>query len=316
MEKSTAIIGAGPAGLACARVLSDAGRSVTLFDKGRAAGGRLATRRAEAEGRKLQFDHGAQYARVRDPGFAALMDRLVASGHAARWTVEGEGRVVGAPGMSALGRAMAAGLKLEANATVVRLEAVVGGWQLHTAEGATHGPFAQVVLATPAPQAVPLLAPHSPAMAEAASATEAAPCWALMVAFAQKLPAIPDVLRARGEAIAWAARDSAKPGRASEAECFVVHAGPDYSRANLERAAPDMAPELLAEFAAMAGTTLPTPIHLAAHRWRYALVETPLGSPFLHDAPRGLSACGDWCLGPRIESAWLSGVALGRALLT
>jgi predicted NAD/FAD-dependent oxidoreductase len=316
MEKSTAVIGAGPAGLACARTLADAGESVTLFDKGRAAGGRLATRRAEAEGRKLQFDHGAQYARVRDPGFAALMDQLVASGHAARWKVEGEGRVVGAPGMSALGRAMAAGLKLEANATVLRLESVVGGWQLHTAEGATHGPFAQVVLATPAPQAVPLLAPHSPAMAEAASATEAAPCWALMVAFEQKLPAIPDVLRARGEAIAWAARDSAKPGRETLAECFVVHAGPDYSRANLERAAPDMAPELLAEFAGLAGTSLPTPIHLAAHRWRYALVETPLGAPFLHDAARGLGACGDWCLGPRIESAWLSGVALGRALLT
>jgi predicted NAD/FAD-dependent oxidoreductase len=66
----------------------------------------------------------------------------------------------------------------------------------------------------------------------------------------------------------------------------------------------------------LAGTSLPTPIHLAAHRWRYALVETPLGAPFLHDAARGLGACGDWCLGPRIESAWLSGVALGRALLT
>ena len=50
------IIGAGMAGLACARHLADAGLAVVLLDKGRGVGGRVATRRVG----DMQFDHGAQ----------------------------------------------------------------------------------------------------------------------------------------------------------------------------------------------------------------------------------------------------------------
>ncbi|WP_269139402.1 FAD-dependent oxidoreductase [Burkholderia vietnamiensis] len=40
-----AIVGAGIAGLACARVLSDAGHHVTVYEKSRGVGGRMSTRR-------------------------------------------------------------------------------------------------------------------------------------------------------------------------------------------------------------------------------------------------------------------------------
>ena len=51
------IIGAGIAGLACARRLAEAGLAPVLLDKGRGIGGRVATRRMG----DMQFDHGAQY---------------------------------------------------------------------------------------------------------------------------------------------------------------------------------------------------------------------------------------------------------------
>ncbi|WP_346621622.1 FAD/NAD(P)-binding protein [Blastococcus montanus] len=38
------VIGAGIAGLACARALRDAGREVQVLDRGRAPGGRLSSR--------------------------------------------------------------------------------------------------------------------------------------------------------------------------------------------------------------------------------------------------------------------------------
>lgn len=40
-----AIVGAGIAGLACARVLADAGHRVTVYEKSRGVGGRMSTRR-------------------------------------------------------------------------------------------------------------------------------------------------------------------------------------------------------------------------------------------------------------------------------
>ena len=42
-----AVIGAGIAGLACAEALAAKGSDVTLFDKGRRAGGRMSTRLVE-----------------------------------------------------------------------------------------------------------------------------------------------------------------------------------------------------------------------------------------------------------------------------
>ncbi|MFN9945496.1 MAG: FAD-dependent oxidoreductase [Planctomycetota bacterium] len=67
--RSVAVVGGGIAGLAAARALQHAGVRATVFDKGRSAGGRAATRRREPH----QFDHGAQFFTVRTPGFAAAL---------------------------------------------------------------------------------------------------------------------------------------------------------------------------------------------------------------------------------------------------
>lgn len=63
--KQIAIVGAGTAGLAAAQRLRKPDLVITLFDKSRGLGGRMATRRIE----DLQFDHGAQYFTAKGPRF-------------------------------------------------------------------------------------------------------------------------------------------------------------------------------------------------------------------------------------------------------
>jgi len=317
--RTAAVVGAGLAGLACARALAAEGVAVTLFDKGRAAGGRLATRRAEAgDGRRLGFDHGAQYLTARGAGFAAVL-----AAHAVPWpAVADRDAHVGTPGMSALPRALAAGLDLRPSRSVVGLDRSGEGWVVRHHAGdlargpapATPaeeaGPFEAVAVCVPHAQAAPLL--PTP-LAAALAPVRVAPCWALLAAFDGPV-ALPDALRPEASPIVWAARDSAKPGRPAEAECWVAHAGPAWSRAMLDRPAEEVAHDLLAAFAALAGP-LPPALHLAAHRWRYALVEEPLGRACLADTAQRIAAAGDWCLGPRAEHAWDSGTALAAALL-
>jgi hypothetical protein len=60
-----AVVGAGIAGIACARTLAQAGHQVTVFEKSRGAGGRMSTRDTEFG----SFDHGTQYFTVRDARF-------------------------------------------------------------------------------------------------------------------------------------------------------------------------------------------------------------------------------------------------------
>lgn len=318
-----AVIGAGLAGLSCARVLAARGAQVRLFDKGRRVGGRLATRRVEAAGRTLQFDHGAQYLTARSPDFTALL----AECGARPWG--GPGRLVSLPGMSGLPRAMAAGLDLSAARLVTGIEGYPGAWTLRhrdarlvgpgaclpTVAPDAEGPFDAVAVALPPVQAAPLVAPHVPCWPARLAAVRLAPCWTVMAAFGSRLP-LPDSLRPEDEdTIGWAARDSSKPGRPAGTECWVVQGSPAWSRAHLEEPPGAVVAALLAALALLAGTGLPAPIHAAAHRWRHSLVEAPLGQPCLYDPAARLGLAGDWCLAGRAEAAFESGRALARAML-
>ena len=64
-----AVVGAGMAGVVCARTLVQAGHRVTLLEKSRGLGGRMSTRHTEFGG----FDHGSQYFTVRDARFETAL---------------------------------------------------------------------------------------------------------------------------------------------------------------------------------------------------------------------------------------------------
>jgi predicted NAD/FAD-dependent oxidoreductase len=319
LPHKVAIVGAGLAGLACARTLAAHGAAVRLFDKGRGPGGRVATRRVEVDGRALAFDHGAQYLAAHGALFRATLEAT----NAKPWP--DETRRVGVPRMSAIPRALADGLDIALSREVLEIAGTPGAWMLrHAPAGgspraateqatAEDGPFEAVAFCIPAPQASALMGRIAPHLGRVLEMVRMAPCWTLMAAFAERLP-LPDTTRLASGPIAWAARDSAKPGRDHAQECWVVQAGAEWSRAHLEERAPEVAPKLLEAFAALAGGSLPAPIHLAAHRWRYALVETPLGAPCLWDPARGIGAAGDWCIAARAEAAAESGAALAAVM--
>jgi hypothetical protein len=301
------VIGAGMAGLACADALAERGHSPTLFDKGRGPGGRMSTRRVERDGATLGFDHGAQYFTARDPGFRARVAEWERAGVAARWPAAGPDAWVGTPGMNAPVRAMAGAHDVRWGSRVEAVRRDGAGWRLDGA--AAEGAFDAVVVAAPSEQAATLLAP-APGFAALAAASRTLPCWTLMAAFDAPLPIPGDAMRDLG-AVGWAARDSAKPGRAP-GERWVVQAGPDWSTAHLEETPETVAPALLELFAREAGVDLPRPAHLQAHRWRYARSRPATDSAgALWDASLRIGACGDWLLAPRVEAAWLSGRRAG-----
>ncbi len=310
------IIGAGVAGIACARELAAGGCGVIIVDKGRGVGGRCATRRGDAGG----FDHGAQYLSARDATFKTHVERSIMAGDVAAWTAaaadfgDGETRYVGTPGMSAFVKAGAAGLDVRVGVEVEGVERLGDGrWRLQ-GTGVPDDALDALVCTAPAPQTGRLLGGRA-----ALDRVRMAPCWTLMAAFDRPLAPLLSpgraIVRSKTGPIASAARENAKPGRAGTPERWVVHAAPDWSEARLENDRGAMVPALLAAFAALLGVDLPPPAHAAAHRWRFAQVTTPLGVPCLDLEDGTLLAAGDWCLGPRIEAAFISGRAAAAAIL-
>ncbi|TPG15509.1 NAD(P)/FAD-dependent oxidoreductase [Sphingomonas oligophenolica] len=303
------IVGAGIAGLSCAEMLAAGGHAVMLFDKGRSAGGRMATRRVATPSGNVAFDHGAQYFTAHDPRFVTAVTQWQASGIVAPWPGAGDDAWVGIPGMNAVVKALSRPLAVQWNSRVDALRRIDQSWFF---DPVADVPFDAVIVATPAEQAAPLLATHEPAMAKIAQGCPSAPCWTAMVAFAERIAVAEDIIRDAG-IISWAARNSAKPGR-SGIEPWVIQATADWSRHHLEDEESSVIDALLSALAAQANLKLPVPAIRIAHRWRYARATSVHHGSLWNGATR-IGAVGDWLLAPRIESAWLSGRMLADRII-
>ncbi len=304
----TAIVGAGVAGLVCARELHGHAE-VVVFDKARGAGGRTSTRRNGEH----RFDHGAQFITARDDRFRAEVRRWVEGGVAAlwrpRWKVLGEAedraatpatamaaaraddmgsdtsqeveRFVGTPGMSAIAGELARGTKVQLESRVARMLWDDGGWRLLGDPGANDEPqdlgwFDRVLFAIPAPQAVPLLA-GVPWMQRRIQMVEMTPCLAVMVVLPEALALEWDVLSLRGDAaqvLSWVARNDSK-ARRPQSSSYVLHASPAFSAAHIDADAREIESSMLRAFAELTGRDL-RPRHTELHRWRFARATAPL----------------------------------------
>jgi predicted NAD/FAD-dependent oxidoreductase len=339
-QANIAVVGAGIAGLACARTLAQAGHRVTLLEKAAAAGGRMAS----CDTPFGSFDHGAQYFTVRDPRFGKALSATPASrkpwsanavrvldphGRMAEAALpSGEPHWVGVPAMDAIPLAWSAplaaqgGVQFNTRVTRIERDAVdARRWQLHTSgpEDSVHvfPGFDAVLLAMPHGLAAGLLRFSSVAlgMARQLEAVEVAPCWTLMLAFPQAMQPTLTHLGPQWNAalsthhrIAWLARESSKPGRAP-VERWTVQASAAWSQEHFDDDGPRVQAKLLKAFAEVTGIHA-EPAYARVHRWRWAKTQVPLGQSFLWDARAGIGVCGDWCLGHRVEDAFVSGLEL------
>ncbi len=304
------VVGAGLAGVACARQLGGAGLDVRLLDRGHRVGGRMASRRLWDR----PTDLGASYLTASDPDFVAVVDDWSARGLATPWTdtftVLGRedprtstGPVRwGAPrGLRSLVEDLAEGLDVQRTEPMSLADVSAPA----------------IVLAMPDPQAVRLCEGHpvadvltrewEPVIAMAArwerrSWDAISPSGRFDGAFVNDDPAI-----------GWVADDGRRRG--DDAPVLVVHSTPELAARHLADPA-GAGPELVAALRRSMGVGEPADVHV--HRWTFA---RPTGereaSYALSDGPGALvGVCGDgWGPKPKVETAWLSGTRLGRELV-
>ncbi len=260
---------------------------------------------------------------------------------------------VAQPGMNALVTHMAAPLlkkHIHLNTQVSQILKIDGKYALMSHNPTdpsqpvqTHSRFDTVLLAIPSVQAQDLLGSslNRPSLskqkhsAQIPSAVEAvflqkinkvtvSPCWTLMLAFPNALPTSPkepirplgpqwNAARSTHHRISWLARESSKPARAG-IERWTVQASAAWSHEHLEDDAERVKAKLLKAFAEITGIRA-EPSYAEVHRWRYAKTDQPLGQSHLWDASLRMGLCGDWCIGHRVEDAFVSGLELALAAL-
>lgn len=214
--------------------------------------------------------------------------------------------------MTAPGRFLADALPLALQCTVSAITRTAQGWALRTQEqGDVPERFDALVLAVPAPQAVPLLNAVAPDVAAVAGQARMRACWTLLLRYDTPLQLPLDAAFINQGPLRWVARDQSKPGRLPAPDTWVLHASADWSQAHVEADAEEVASAMLAAFADLGA---PAPQAWTAHRWRYADTEPALHLEHCWDRHRQLGLCGDWLNGGKVEGAWLSGHGLARAM--
>ena len=336
------------AGAACAHELASAGLQVSVYEKSRGAGGRMATRRARFADdtgleQWLHFDHGAPGFAGEHPAFIDAVSRAATHGLLSHW--EAADAWVGRPDQPSWVRHLLAQAELHVQHTICGLKRENGPWFVECTEHPHEpmGPFDGVILAIPAIQAAALLAPIKADWAHQARSVPQQAIWTLMAARPKEpkhgQPGL-DLIRPASGPLGLIVRQDGKPGRDHTAgmaayEEWVAHARADWTLRHLEASADEVRATLLHALEKVIADESQSGaargwVHSVAHRWRYAMVspEPPNQGDadswaerlFLWDPALALGVAGDAFAGQPlphtgVQRAWLSGTALAAKVL-
>jgi predicted NAD/FAD-dependent oxidoreductase len=331
------VLGAGVAGLQCARRLSGAGADLLVVDRSDKPGGRCATRLFDGE----PADYGPLFVHGDDPGFLAAVDAVPAQrlpGWPAR--VNGRGtpcqpdafapfqtRVAFQEGVNAFPHALAQGLPMRLRAQAATVEIGKDGVSLTLADG-DRLQARDLVLALALEQAVPFLRQLGQADRDR-SATGALgvlemfasiPCLTLGAGYDDSAP-LPDwdicYPEDEPDLLLMSNESSKRPG--TGARVLVFQASARWSLKRLERQKEEWGRELLGIVSHRLGPWAAAPRWTHLHRWRYSRLDraNELSGPLeLRIGRSRVGIIGDlFSPGGGLQSAWLSGDRLGSRLV-
>lgn len=314
------VVGAGVAGLAGAGRLEQAGRRVVVVDKGRSVGGRLATRRMG----DASVDHGAQFFTVRSDAFRREADRWLADGVVHEWCRGFDDQPDGHPRYAAMGGLNRVATSLAAPLADVRTGVQVAsvgpgddGWRVAWAGGELRA--GAIIVTAPVPQSLALL-DHGgtelrPEVGDRLRDIRYEPTLALLLVLDRPSAVPAPGARKPADGPFEIVVDNVAKG-ASRAPALTLHLRPELSAARDDDADQRILDDLLPAAARWIGGASVT--GSAVKRWRYA---TPIHTWPEPTVAAALGAtgpvllAGDAFAGPRVEGAWLSGIAAAEELL-
>lgn len=316
------IVGAGAAGLTCARELSkQTTKKIVVLDKGRSVGGRICTRRVDDN----RFDHGAQFFTAHSDYLKPQVSEWLKRGAISQWKALSHARVgySAKGGMSALPRLLAEGIPSEnlfLSTKVTKLAMERGGWKVFSENGESWS--AGILIVTmPLPQISALFAdfvePEIIALRKDIDSVAYDPCVALLVKYQNSLSSQLACNESPDDTFLFIADNHTK-GTSERPGCLTVHLTPKESAQLFNDSDDAIRTRIVEKLSSRFPELSNNPVEcVQVHKWRYAKPKTILNNMFWRLRVSGLelALAGEAFSEARVEGAILSGYALAKSLL-
>ncbi|MDZ7719543.1 MAG: FAD-dependent oxidoreductase [Balneolaceae bacterium] len=332
------IIGAGLSGLTAGRILARAGHEVTVFEKSRGYGGRMATRYAGKEN-SSKMDHGLSYFGVKSNEFREFTAELLDQGLIQTWgdnfaAYDGEKFLESAPnqssealytstgGMNKIGKYLARWVD-------IRTETKVGGltyfgtnrskkrsWMMNLTSSNTFEADA-VIIALPAPQAYGIISStidetNTLKIVRQIDEVSYQPAFSLMAGYGSEEAPDWEGVICRNSPLEFISNESLK--RDTQETSFVLQTSGGFTKEYRDSDEDTISKKMLGEFAEIAGGWAASPEWQQLHFWRYSRAQKVINSPYLEledeDAPLALT--GDYLNGNTVDDSYRSGYMLAN----
>jgi len=320
------IVGAGIAGLSCARAMADGGRHVLLLERSSSPGGRCATK--SPGGSFPPADFGPVFVHGDDSDFLRWIESfgsdlipgwpfiVAGSGAPCQPTAfePAQRRFALKSGLRSLAEGLARNLNISYGTEVASFSWESGGFEVVATDGRRFR-ARDLALALALEQSRALLGAEA-AIDAILGSFSTLPCLTLIAGYGSGVPTpewglcYPEESRS----IILISNEGPKRGLAVErGTLLTIQARPSWSAARLEGDRSAWTHELLAEAAALLGTWVASPSALKPHRWRYGRLAPSdhLAKPALFDRPGStarLGLTGDlFNDGGGIQGAWVAG---------
>ena len=284
------------------------------------------------------FDHGAQFFTANDTEFNKIVQKGLQNKEITILTHPKKDKVyIGNPVFKAFISRLSENLNVKQNKLVEKIERrtdkYAEKWRI-LIKNSKPIYANRIILTTPAPQAYALIPDFLTELRETSLQAEYKPCIATLVGVElsesssknlfKVCSKLDPILIVKGN-ISWSiAKWSRSEKNTKTYLSVIIHANHVFSMNHLEKDVNELAQRLWLEWkshinedAILDVSLLPNQVsYIEGHKWRYAKVSKTPDKTHVHtNEKHSFALAGDWLIGPRIESAWISGRNAANSLL-
>jgi predicted NAD/FAD-dependent oxidoreductase len=312
--KDFCIIGSGISGATIAHALSKK-YSLDLYDKAKGAGGRSSNKKFN---KNESFDHGVQYISPKSIQFKRFIKDLINKKIVKKWpgrhiflnTVKKEDKkhikIIGKKGNNAISKYLLKDISCNFNSEVIKVFNKNNIWEISFLDGSTKL-YKSLILTCPFPQSKKLSKKYIKHSFVNTKIKMDANITVMMVTKKNKQNISSYFFN--DKILGWAGNENSKKRFNSKNDHWTLQSTYSWAnkRINKNLENKKMNTKIMIEqFFKLTGIKKTKVLFSLNHGWKYSSNSKPLRIKSYWNSSLNLGVCGDWFVGPRLESGWIS----------